>query len=419
MRPYCSTIFHEPGVNSVNDWNAQCSNSLDIGLIVLLLTLCVLACGTAHAQSGSESSGTVNGPEPKSAAPEDQSSPASANPREQNKKRGAIIAVPLPTSSPAIGTGVIPVAGYIFNLRKKDTVSPPSVIGMGGLVTNGGSRGALAGGEFYLKQDTYRATGGFAKGNLDYNFYGTGVVNGDAGRHVAVSQDGKVFFGEFLRRLKWNFFAGPRFWLGDSTIEPKNPPKQDEPVVPDLHIKTVLRAIGFRVRRETYLNRFYPTKGSLIDFTGDFFSKSLGSKYSFQAYRFTFDRYVSFGEKQVLAYNLYLCGTGGGAPFYGKCIYGLENELRGYTAGRYIDTYMIATQLEYRRVLWWRMGAVAFGGIGEVAPSISKFNAENLLPAGGGGLRFLLSRKFHVNLRADLAQGKNGHTFSMGVGEAY
>jgi hypothetical protein len=36
-----------------------------------------------------------------------------------------------------------------------------------------------------------------------------------------------------------------------------------------------------------------------------------------------------------------------------------------------------------------------------------------------GGLRFLLSNQYHVNLRADIAQGKDGHTFSLGIGEAF
>lgn len=48
---------------------------------------------------------------------------------------------------------------------------------------------------------------------------------------------------------------------------------------------------------------------------------------------------------------------------------------------------------------------VAFGGLGEVAPSVSKFHYQSLLPAGGGGLRFKLSKKYDVNLRADIAQG--------------
>ena len=121
----------------------------------------------------------------------------------------------------------------------------------------------------------------------------------------------------------------------------------------------------------------------------------------------------------MLAYNLFLCATGGNAPFYGECVFGTNNQLRGYVAGQYIDRDMIATQLEYRRDLVWRFGLVVFGGIGEVAPSVSRFRYDDILPAAGGGVRFKLSRKYNVNLRADIAQGKDGHTFSMGIGEAF
>ncbi len=94
--------------------------------------------------------------------------------------------------------------------------------------------------------------------------------------------------------------------------------------------------------RDTRPNRFYPLKGSVIDFTGDFFAQDLGSKYSFQSYKFTFNKYASLTNKQVLAYNFHFCGTGGSPPFYGNCIYGANNELRGYTAGRYLDRFMWA-----------------------------------------------------------------------------
>jgi hypothetical protein len=44
---------------------------------------------------------------------------------------------------------------------------------------------------------------------------------------------------------------------------------------------------------------------------------------------------------------------------------------------------------------------------------------KNFLPRGGGGVRFLLGKKYHVNLRADAAFGKNNRTWAMGVGEAF
>ena len=34
-------------------------------------------------------------------------------------------------------------------------------------------------------------------------------------------------------------------------------------------------------------------------------------------------------------------------------------------------------------------------------------------------MRFKVSKKYNVNFRFDIAQGKDGHTFSMGVGEAF
>ena len=336
----------------------------------------------------------------------------------ERSRSGAFVAAPIPTSSPAIGSGITLMAGYIFPISKNDKVSPPSIIGGVGLITNNGTRAWAAGTELYFKQDRYKVLTGYAHGDLDYNFYGTGTAAGNAGRSFGLNQVGDIFFGSALRRLFYQFFFGPRFWFGNSTLAPQHL-HEDFPNLPPLHVSFIMRAIGLKVERDTTPNRFYPVKGSEINFSADFFSQDLGGTFSFQTYRFAYDKFHSFGPKQVLAYNAYVCGTGGHAPFFGQCIFGMQNELRGYPAGRYIDKDMLATQLEYRRVLFWRFGAVAFAGVGEVGPSWGEFNASNLLPSIGGGARFNLSTKYHVNLRADIAQGKDQHTFSMGLGEAF
>jgi hypothetical protein len=70
----------------------------------------------------------------------------------------------------------------------------------------------------------------------------------------------------------------------------------------------------------------------------------------------------------VLAYNFFGCFTGGDPPFYGNCIYGANNELRGYTSGQYIDRHMFATQFEYHLALPKKFGLAGFTGVGEVVP---------------------------------------------------
>jgi len=251
--------------------------------------------------------------------------------------------------------------------------------------------------------------------------YGVGLAAGNAGLKLPLEQSGQVFRSEVSRRVGWDFFLGLRFWTGNSTIAIRSGGTKSGPEPPpDIGLDTALRALGVRFFRETTPNRFYPTSGTMLDFTSDFFSQALGSKYTFQTYKFSFNKYGSLSKNQVLAYNLFVCGTGGQPPFYGNCIYGTNNELRGYTAGRYLDRYMFATQLEYRLSLPKRFGLVGFGGVGEVVPGGSQvLRINNFLPAGGGGLRFQLSKAYRVNLRADFARGKETWTWSMGVGEAF
>jgi surface antigen Omp85-like protein len=334
--------------------------------------------------------------------------------------RGAIVAAPLPIVSPAIGAGIIPGVGYIFPFGKDDTISPPSTIGAAGLITNNGSSGFAVAAQLFMKENKYAVTTLYFQGNVNYNLYGIGTRAGNEDLKVPLDQDGHLYFGEALRRIPLQFFIGPRFLTGDSVITVRPSSEKTAAPPPDVGLHTTLRALGFRVVRDTRPNHFYPTTGTFTQLTSDFFAQALGSKYTFQSYRFTFNKYGTIGKNQVLAYNLFNCNTGGDPPFYGNCIYGTNNELRGYEAGRYLDRYMIATQLEYRVSLPKRFGLAAFGGIGEVIPGGKEiFRVDNLLPSIGGGPRFDLSPKYHVNLRADFARGKGSWTWSMGVGEAF
>jgi Omp85 superfamily domain len=354
-----------------------------------------------------------------------KSAPSTTPPQQEaqpkkKKKRGSIVVAPLPISSPAVGSGIVPVAGYIFHISSKDTISPPSTIGGAGLITNNGSRGFAVGGQFFFKENTYEVTSGFVHGNVDYNIYGNGIA---ANLKLPLVQTGDAFFGEFLRRIGWKFFVGPRFITGRSFITVAPNSGSTVSIPPEVGLHTNLTSLGARLNRDTRPNHFYPMSGTFFTFTSDFFSPALGSKYSFQSYKTEFDKYWSLSRTQVIAYDANFCATGGTPPFYGNCIYGTSNELRGYTAGRYFTRYTLTTQLEYRLVLPKRFGLVVFGGVGETVPGgnqlLQRVQSSHFLPSGGGGLRFVLSKEYHVNLRADIAQGRDGHTFAMGVGEAF
>lgn len=268
--------------------------------------------------SGEDSTKTTQVSAPSSSTQE-KSQDKSENKDEKKKKKpqrtGSFVVAPIPIVSPALGSGIVPVAGYITPIPKTDRAITPSVAGAGGLITNNGTRGFAVGADLFLDKAKYETEAAYARGNLNYNIYGPGFVNGNAGLKLPLEQTGHLFFAKALRHIRWDFYAGIRFMDGSSFITIKPTSGELPPIPEDVGLQTNLRSLGMEAWRDSRPNKFYPLKGSVIDFTGDFFAHNLGSKYSFQSYKFTFNKYLSLGEKQVLAYNFFWCGMGGSPPF--------------------------------------------------------------------------------------------------------
>ena len=388
--------------------------------IVSLLALGVYGSGHVYAQNGSQQSNPVNTTAALNNQPKKEKDKKEKKPRKKLLP-GSFVVAPLPIVSPAIGDGNIPVVGYIFPFSKNDKISPPSTVGVGGLITDNGSRAYFLGGQLFFDKNKYEVTTGYAHGNINYNIYGAGFLGGDQNLKLPLVQTGEVYFAEALRRIWWQIFIGPRLTTGSSFItvgkitDPNIPP-----IPPDVGLHTNLRALGVRTVRDTRPNHFFPEAGSKFEFTADFYAQALGSKQTFQQYKLHFDKYSTVRKNQVLAWEVYVCNAAGNAPFYQKCIYGASNELRGYTAGTYFDRHMATAQAEYRLSLPKRFGLAGFAGIGYVRPGDNEFfTSSHFLPDIGGGPRYSLSKQYHVNLRADFARGRGSWTWSMGIGEAF
>lgn len=340
---------------------------------------------------------------------------------DQKQKRGEFLIAPIPLHSPAIGAGLVLGLGYIFKLNKNDDVSPPSAIGGGALFTSNGTRGGALAAKLYLKEDLYRVTVAGGRARVNYDFFGAGIIAGNEGRFIPLTSRGTALFGEMLRRVKGKIYVGGRVQYRKLSIaiRPQDGPSDGRPVIDNLELDARTVALGLKTTRDTRNDTFYPTRGTLFEFTSDFFDQAWGSRFEYQVYKSDFNRYLTLAPRHVLAYRAMGCAANGRVPFYDLCLYGAMNDLRGYTAGRYQDRRMFATQAEYRVELPKRFGLVAFGGVGGVARHLNEFRMDQLLPAAGAGARFRLTKESHINLRVDLAVGRTGHTVTIGVGEAF
>jgi outer membrane protein assembly factor BamA len=190
--------------------------------------------------------------------------------------------------------------------------------------------------------------------------------------------------------------------------------------IPADEIKTVSSGLGLHAQWDTRDSQFYPRKGHVADAEIIFHDPAIGDSFSYQVMKLSYNGYQSLTENQVLAFRLMGQFENGDVPFYGLSQFGRGSDLRGYSIGQYQDKQMLAGQVEYRLMITKRFGVVAFGGVGEVAPSIGQLSLDNLLPSAGGGLRYVLAEQNHVALRLDVAWGKNGDSkFYLSVGEAF
>ncbi len=339
--------------------------------------------------------------------------------KEKSEKRGSIVIAPIPISSPAFGSGLLLIAAYVFKFDMEDDVSPPSWAGLAGAYTNNGTRALALGSKLYLKENKYQTTFAIMTGRANLDFYGIGRIPGKPAVVVPLSLGGKIFFGEFMRNVGKNIFVGPRYQFRRLTANIDGERRPGGFEVPAIDLKANSAALGFHLQRDLRNSTFYATKGSLFDFTADFFDQVWGSRREYQVYKVAYNGYREIAPRQVLAYRAMACSANGSVPLYDLCLYGFNSDVRGYTTGEFQNRRMFAAQAEYRLDWRKRLGFTAFGGVGGIARRWGEFRTDGLLPGAGAGLRFTLDKKNHINYRVDYAFGREGRTLSIGVGEAF
>ncbi len=337
----------------------------------------------------------------------------------QIPKRTELVIAPLPMVNPTLENGLAIVGGVLYRLDATDLVTAPSLSGVAAFKTSNGSWGAAYLQSLRLAHDKVRLMGVAAYGDVNYAYYGIGQSAGDAGVSIELNQAGPAGMVEGLLRVAPQWYVGARYQMLHMTVASPPIPSPSGPTMPSVDADIRTAALGPRVEFDSRDNPFYPRRGAQLQGVVSFYGEGVGGQRSYQSYQAWLNRYHSVGPRNVLAWHASLCDVEGSAPFYDLCMLGKSQDLRGYSVGQYRDRVMLAGQGEWRSEIWWRFGATAFFGVGEVAPDWKTLNWDELRPGGGVGLRFTLADRNHVNLRVDYAWGRDSTALYISVIEAF
>ncbi len=265
--------------------------------------------------------------------------------------------------------------------------------------------------EVYLGHERYFLSGFYGFYKYPDKFWGIGGDTPDAAEEDYQSND---FESNtiVLRRVLPGLYVGARYeyrflsvkkTFADGLLRPGDIPGSRGGVVSGL---------GFVVTHDTRDHVYQPSAGFFNQCHAVFFGSDLGGDFTFDVLSVDLRLYRRLFGSHVLAFQTYDTFIRGEAPFQMLSLIGGSYAMRGYYLGRYRDNHMLTAQAEYRAPLWWRFGAVAFAGAGDVAPSLSAFRMDRVKYALGIGLRFTFDTRERINARLDAGITSDG---SIGV----
>ncbi|RKY90432.1 MAG: hypothetical protein DRQ01_09190 [Ignavibacteriae bacterium] len=320
-----------------------------------------------------------------------------------------------PETQLAFGAGGI----IVFYTKPSDTILKPSKIGFGGHYSTNNQYKLSVNPALYFNENKLFIRTPISFGVFVDKFWGIG---NDTQENGTEQYERETITASFILQSPPILFSASRSGIileyDKTTITDK---KENELLKNDSIVGNKggeLYGIGYDLTWDSRDNIFFPNKGGYQYFKLIIYPEF--SDYNFGLLELDVSRYISFKEDHVFAFNLYMSSALGTAPFYKLPALGGQKRMRGYFNGRYRDNFYATLQLEYRQYFWKKFGFVAFGGIGDVSSELITYDFSTVKYSIGGGLRYLFNKKQKINLRMDIAVGRDGNTgIYFGLEEAF
>lgn len=329
-------------------------------------------------------------------------------------EKGSFVWAPIPVLEPALGGGVVLVGMYFYPHAEDE---PANITAVAAGYTSTDSYLVGAAHDHHFKGNRWRFQGAIGYAEFNLNWYGIGSEGGEQGRSFQYSIKGSFAEPRLFRKFSkgWSIGADVQFLDLEVDFDDGEPgdPILDAVTEAMLDLKSV--GVGLLGQKDTRDNRFTPYEGRYAQLSGKVFPSALDNDLDYRIYKGFYNQYWPVREKTVLAANVSSQYADGQVPFYRLS----KLTIRGVSADRYWDKFLVQGQAEVRHQVHGRWSAAAFAGYGGVASSLKNLKEDDMILAGGAGIRYMVDQKERVGLRLDVAKGQDQTMVYIGVGEFF
>lgn len=330
--------------------------------------------------------------------------------------------VPIIITEPAVGYGGgVALAFFRESLRdaaersqESGRRAPPDIFAVGALATENGTKGAALGGQWTFADGRYLYRGGVADVSINLDFYGVGGQLpgpidkvGYTLRGFGSFQQGMVRLGDSdtyagIRWIYLDLTASLDVAAGDIGLSPRQTAKRSS-------------GAGVAIEHDSRDNIFTPNRGWLGAFEATFYSPSIGSSNTFQAYRAHVFDYRQLSRDWILGLRADGRLARGDVPFYMLPFI----DMRGIPAARYQDANIAVLETEVRYNIDERWAVVGFLGTGRAWGDRVSFDDADKPVSGGVGFRYLIARRLGLYAGIDVAKSTVDQAFYIQVGNGW
>jgi hypothetical protein len=335
-------------------------------------------------------------------------------------ERKTFLPVPIVISEPAVGYGG-GAAILFFHEAEGDTADaparvrkpPPDILGVGAFLTENGTKGAAAGGQWTFRDDRYRYRGGVGDFTIKLDFYGVGDRLPIPVEKIGYTLKGLGSFQQAMMRLgNSDTFVAVRWIYLDLDTQLGVPAANAG--LSGKQIAGRSSGLGVAIEHDSRDNIFTPGRGVLAAAEGTFYDEAFGSSNRFETYRAHVFDYVPIARRWTLGLRGDVRLARGDVPFYMLPFI----ELRGIPAARFQDRNVAVLETEVRYDVDERWSLVGFAGAGK-AWGRDTFSDASAPASGGAGLRYLIARRLGLYVGLDYAKSRVADTVYIQIGSAW
>ncbi len=322
----------------------------------------------------------------------------------------------IPITEPAVGYGAAGGLAFIDKPQGETDAGfgRPNITAIGGLATENGTWGAMAGDSRYWLDDRLQTLVGGAYASVNLDFYGIGENSRLKSHPLTYNLEPLAGVVQAKYRLgDSRVWGGLGYALATTDVEFDDP--AGTPGLPDFQQES---RVGGLMPSLTYDSRdtiFTPTRGTYVDTTAGLFSEALGGDGEFQRVSLIGMHYLPLRPKLTLGIR----GDGilsfGDVPFYLRPFV----FMRGVSAMRYQGEHVAQVEAELRWQFWKRFSLVGFVGGGAAWNDFEHLDNPLTVVTGGTGFRYELARKYGLHMGLDVAFGPDEPIIYVQFGSAW